>query len=237
MVIEVRAVSKRFGRQAALRSVDLDAEAGSVIALLGANGAGKTTLLRILATLTQPSRGSYRAFGVDAWERRREVRARLGFVGHRPFIYPELSCAENLAFFARMFGLDAPANLAHDALERVGLDDRADRPASSLSRGLLQRLDLARATLHEPALLVLDEPDTGLDASGRRLLGDTMRQHAERGGLIVFTSHALDFAISTADRIVTLRDGEIAQDSPAHRLTLADLEMTISRAAPLEVAT
>ena len=235
MVIELHGVSKRYGRQPALRSVDLDAQASSVVALLGANGAGKTTLLRILATLTQPTRGDYKAFGVDAWERRRDIRARLGFVGHRPFIYPELTCAENLVFYARMFELDDPNDRAASALTRVSLEDRADRPAASLSRGLLQRLDLARATLHNPALLVLDEPDTGLDASGRRLLTGLMQEHAGEGGLVIFTSHALDFAISSANRIVTLVGGEIAQDSPAQRVTPADLESVIGPSLPLEV--
>jgi ABC-type multidrug transport system ATPase subunit len=102
---------------------------------------------------------------------------------------------------------------------------------------LLQRLDLARATLHNPTLLVLDEPDTGLDASGRRLLNDLMREQAGRGGLVVFTSHALDFAIASADRIVTLAAGEVVEDIPANRAKLTDLELTISRAASLGVAT
>jgi heme ABC exporter ATP-binding subunit CcmA len=235
-IIELHGVSKHYGRQAALRSVDFTASEGTVIALLGANGAGKTTLLRILATLTQPSRGSYEAFGVHAWQRRREVRARLGFAGHRPFIYPELTCAENLAFFARMFGLDEPGRRATDALAKVGLSERSDRPASSLSRGLLQRLDLARATLHNPPLLVLDEPDTGLDLAGRRLLNDLMRERADSGGLVVFTSHAFDFAIASADRILTLTDGAVAGDQPVSQVQQGQLEMSVDSSTPVEAA-
>jgi len=236
MIVEMHGVSKRYGRQAALRSVDFQADGGSVVALLGANGAGKTTLLRILATLTQPNRGSYRAFGVNAWEHRQEVRARLGYVGHRPFVYPELTCLENLIFYGRMFGLERPEDAGAAALENVGLAERADRPAASLSRGLLQRLDLARATLHTPALLVLDEPDTGLDSPGRQLLRSIMRQHAANGGLAVFTSHALEFAIDTSDRIVTLAGGEIVDDRASAAATIATLETTISRASPVEAS-
>ncbi|MEZ4523098.1 MAG: heme ABC exporter ATP-binding protein CcmA [Thermomicrobiales bacterium] len=223
----MHAISKRYGRQAALRTVDFTGESGSVVALLGANGAGKTTLLRIIATLTQQDRGEYRAFGVDAWPRRREVRSRLGYVGHRPFIYPELTCAENIGFFARLFQLADNGELVRNALDHVGLLERADRPASSLSRGLLQRLDLARATLHDPSLLVLDEPDTGLDVAGRDLLLQLMRERAGKGCLVIFTSHALDFAIDASDRIVTLVNGEIVSDDPSASITIAGLEATI----------
>ncbi len=234
MIVDMRGVSKRYGRQAALRSVDFSSDGGAVVALLGANGAGKTTLLRILATLTQTNRGTYQAFGVDAWERRRDVRARLGYVGHRPFVYPELTCSENLVFFARMFGLPEPHAVSRSALERVSLDDRADRPAATLSRGLLQRLNLARATLHNPSLLVLDEPDTGLDSAGRALLSAMMRSHAAKGGLVTFTSHALEYAIETSDRLVTLLDGEVADDRPSRLASVAGLEVLINSASPLE---
>lgn len=223
----MNSISKRYGRHAALRSVQFQADAGSVVALLGANGAGKSTLLRIIATLTREDRGTYHAFGVEAWPRRREVRARLGYVGHRPFVYPELTCAENLRFFARLFEIDNRDTAVTDALKRVDLHDRADRPAASLSRGLLQRLDLARATLHDPALLVLDEPDTGLDTSGRDLLLHLMRERADRGCLVIFTSHALDFAVEASDRVVTLFDGEISADEQSDRVTLASLETHI----------
>ena len=227
MAVQLESISKRYGRQAALRSVDLAADAGSVVALLGANGAGKTTLLRIIATLTQPDRGTYRAFGVDAWERRQEIRARLGYVGHRPFVYPELTCAENLRFFARLFELEDADRLIAAALDHTGLADRADRPAASLSRGLLQRLDLTRATLHDPPLLVLDEPDTGLDVAGRHLLMRMMRDRSAQGCLVIFTSHALDFAIEASDRIVTLVRGAVAVDEPSSSSTLRGLEATI----------
>lgn len=227
MVVRLESISKRYGRQAALRTVDFSADDGTLVALLGANGAGKTTMLRIIATLTRQDRGVYRAFGVDAWPHRREIRARLGYAGHHPFIYPELTCAENLRFFARLFEIADPDPVVESALDRVGLDERHDHPASALSRGLLQRLDLARAMLHDPALLTLDEPDTGLDAGGRDLLRRLMQDRARNGCLVIFTSHALDFAIDASDRIVTLVDGEIATDQMSSNLTVNDLEAQI----------
>ena len=227
MIIQLNAISKRFGRRPALRSVNLESGGGTIVALLGANGAGKTTLLKIAATLTRPDRGTYRAFGANAFERRSEVRRELGYVAHRPFVYPELTCAENLRFFARLFDVDDPETTLSASLEYVGLADRADRPAYSLSRGLLQRLDLARALLHNPTLLIFDEPDTGLDVRGRDLLQQLMRDRAGSGCLVLFTSHALDFAVSTADRVVTLVDGAIAVDQPATTLGAKEVEQLI----------
>ncbi|MEX1158385.1 MAG: heme ABC exporter ATP-binding protein CcmA [Thermomicrobiales bacterium] len=207
-------VYKRFGTTIALRDVSFRLAAGEAVALLGANGAGKTTLLRTLATLSRPTRGSVRAFGVDAWSARAEVRARLGVVAHQPYIYPELSCAENLAFFATMFGLEDAGKRATRALERVGLAGRAGDRAATLSRGLLQRLNLARAILHDPSALVLDEPDTGLDAAGRDLLSEIVRSQVARGGSVVLTTHALDYALVLATRVVVLADGRVVLDEP-----------------------
>jgi heme ABC exporter ATP-binding subunit CcmA len=214
----VEHVYKRFGTKVALRDVSVSLDAGEAVALLGANGAGKTTLLRTLATLSRPTRGSVRAFGVDAWSARPDVRARLGVVAHQPYVYPELSCTENLVFFATMFGLvDAKAR-AVAALERVGLDRRAGDRASTLSRGLLQRLNLARAVLHEPAVLVLDEPDTGLDAAGREVLSEIVRSQIAGGGSVVLTTHALDYALDLATRVVVLADGRVVLDDARERL-------------------
>ena len=229
MIIQLNGISKRFGRRPALRSVNLESDGGAIIALLGANGAGKTTLLRIAATLTRPDRGAYRAFGADAYENRTVVRSQMGYVAHRPFVYPELTCAENLRFFAKLFDLDDPERALEQSLDYVGLTDRANRPAYSLSRGLLQRLDLARALLHNPTLLILDEPDTGLDVRGRELLQQLMRERASSGCLILFTSHALEFAVATADRVVTLVDGEVAADQPASVIGVSDVERLIHR--------
>lgn len=228
----VERVYKRFGRQVVLRDVTLDIPAGQSIALFGANGAGKSTLLRILATLSRPTRGTVQAFGEDAWEIRDTVRERIGVVAHQPFVYPELTCYENLRFFATMFGCE-PERVIPDALETVGLAHRRDLLASTLSRGLLQRLNLARAILHAPEVLILDEPDTGLDREGRAVLSSLVRGHVERGGTVVFTTHSYDYGLDLASRIVALREGSISVDRPAGDVPAADLDRYI--VAPVEV--
>ncbi|MFW6074226.1 MAG: heme ABC exporter ATP-binding protein CcmA [Chloroflexota bacterium] len=226
-LLEIEQVSKRFGRLLALRSVDFHLQAGECVALLGANGAGKTTLLRIIATLSQPTRGGYRAFGVDAAVRRREVRARIGVVSHQPFVYPELTCRENLRFSARMYEIEDEAARIDEILAYVGLSDRVDRAASTLSRGLLQRLDLARALLHRPVVLILDEPDTGLDASGRHLLQRIITSQVEAGGAVVVTTHAIERALSIADRVVTLRDGVVSLEGAVSTVSVDVVEAAI----------
>lgn len=226
--LETRNVYKRFGRNVVLRAVTFQVHPGEAVALFGANGAGKSTLLRLLATLSRPSRGDVLAFGNDAWESRDVVRARIGVVGHQPYVYPELTCAENLRFFATMFGLN-PEGVVSTALDAVGLGARAESPASTLSRGLLQRLNLARATLHLPDVLILDEPDTGLDRAGRDVLVAVVGNQVDRGGAVVFTTHALDFGLELATRATALRDGAISLDQPANLLTTADLDRDLSQ--------
>lgn len=209
---QIQHVYKRFGTKVVLRDINVELASGEAVALLGANGAGKTTLLRTMATLSRPTRGTVKAFGVDAWNVRSEVRARIGVVAHQPYVYPELSCAENLIFFATMFRLsDAPMRAA-SALERVGLARRAGDRAATLSRGLLQRLNLARAILHDPAVLVLDEPDTGLDTAGREMLSEIVRSQVVRGGTVVMTTHALEYAMELATRVIVLADGRVVLD-------------------------
>lgn len=235
-LFEVSQVSKRFGRHVVLRTVDFDLRAGESIALLGANGAGKTTLLRILATLSRPTRGEYRAFGVSGWDARQQVRSRIGVVGHQPFVYPELTCRENLRFYATMYKVGNPDEAIATALERVGLTDRAGSRAGTLSRGLLQRLDLARAVLHRPSALVLDEPDTGLDAAGRGVLRRITTEQAERGGGVVFTTHGVEYALRLASRVVVLQGGDIVLDAASGNLTLSEVEGAIAAPSPALVS-
>jgi heme exporter protein A len=213
-LVELRHVSKRFGREAALRDVSVELAAGEAVAILGGNGAGKTTMLRTMATLARPTRGMVVAFGVDPWAERSAVRARIGVVAHQPYVYPELTCRENLRFFATMYGVDDAAVRVDVTLARVGLLDRADDRAGTLSRGLLQRLSLARAVLHDPAVLILDEPDTGLDAPGRAVLTEMIAAQIDRGGAAAFSTHALELALQSATRVVVVGSGRILLDVP-----------------------
>jgi heme exporter protein A len=225
---EIEHVYKRFGNKVALRDVNVTLTAGESVALLGANGAGKTTLLRTMATLSRPTRGRVAAFGVDAWSARSEVRARLGVVAHQPYVYPELTCTENLTFFATMFGLADTAERAAAALERVGLARRAGDRAATLSRGLLQRLNLARAILHEPLVLVLDEPDTGLDLAGREVLSELVRSQVARGGSVVLTTHALEYGLDLATRVIVLAEGRVVLDRPRALVSDDEVSMAIA---------
>jgi heme exporter protein A len=193
-------LSQRFGSELALDSIDLVVDSGEHLAVLGENGAGKTTLLRILATAARPTAGTLELFGVDAWKERRRVRARVGFVSHAIGLYPALSAAENLEFFRTLHG--APSARVREILELVGLSDVARRPAGQLSRGMQQRLAIGRAVLHDPRLLILDEPDASLDADGGDLLKRVMR-----GRTAVLATHDQPLANRLCHRTMVLRRG------------------------------
>ena len=208
--LEIRGVKKSFGLKPILRGIDLSLHAGERMALLGANGAGKTTLLRILAGLTRPTDGHISIDGLDLAQQTREIRRKVGFVAHQPYLYDELSALENLIFFARMYALEQPQARATALLQRVGLSKKARDRASALSRGQLQRLALARALLHMPQLLLLDEPDTGLDQDGLALLTELFAEHHAQGGTILFTTHDLEAALGRSDQIVMLNNGRVA---------------------------
>jgi heme exporter protein A len=193
-------VSQRFGSELALDSVDLVLDPGEHLAVLGENGAGKTTLLRILATASRPTSGQLEIFGLDASRERRRLRSRIGFVSHAPGLYPALSPTENLEFFCTLQGVDR--GRVAETLGLVGLGDVAHRPAGLLSRGMQQRLAIARAVLHDPKLLILDEPDASLGSDGVELLANVMR-----GRTAVLATHDHALANRLCQRTMVLRNG------------------------------
>jgi heme exporter protein A len=195
-------LTQRFGTEVALDAVDLAVETGEHLAVLGENGAGKTTLLRILATAARPTSGSLEIFGLDARVERRLLRARIGFVAHASGLYPALSAAENLEFYCTLQGVDR--GRAAEVLDLVGLAELARRPAGKLSRGAQQRLAIGRAVLHDPALLVLDEPDSSLDSGGSDMLGRVMQ---DRTAILATHDHAL--ANRLCQRMLELRRGRV----------------------------
>ena len=207
--LNIRALKKSFGMKPVLRGIDLTLYAGERMALLGANGAGKTTLLRILAGLTRVEGGSITIDGLDLASQTREVRCKVGFVAHQPYLYDDLTAQENLLFFARMYAVKQPQERATFLLRYVGLSKKGRERASSLSRGQLQRLAIARALLHRPQLLLLDEPETGLDQEGLELLNALLKEHQEQGGTLLFTTHDLPDAAERSDQIVMLRNGRV----------------------------
>jgi heme exporter protein A len=208
--LKIRGLKKSFGMKPVLRGIDLTLHAGERMALLGANGAGKTTLLRILAGLTRVENGTITIDGLDLASQTREVRCKVGFVAHQPYLYDDLTAQENLLFFARMYAVKQPQQRAAFLLHYVGLSKKGRELVRSLSRGQLQRLAIARALLHTPQLLLLDEPDTGLDQEGLELLHTLLKEHQEKGGTLLFTTHDLTDAVERSDQIVMLRNGRVA---------------------------
>jgi heme ABC exporter ATP-binding subunit CcmA len=198
--IVAQRLTQRFGTDLALDAVDLVLDKGEHLAVLGENGAGKTTLLRVLATAARPTSGSLEIFGLDALRERKRLRGRIGFVGHAPGLYPALSAAENLEFFCALQGVSR--SRIDETLELVGLADAGARPAGKLSRGEQQRLAIGRAVLHDPRLLVLDEPDASLDSGGADLLAKVME-----GRTAVLATHDHALANRLCQRTLVLRNG------------------------------
>jgi heme ABC exporter ATP-binding subunit CcmA len=204
-VVAASGLVQVFGHHRVLGPIDLRLGAGERVAVLGDNGAGKTTLLRILATVARPAAGRLELFGLDASTRRDRVRARLGYLGHRTGLYAALTARENLEFFATLHDLER--RRVGEALAETDLVAVGDRRVEELSRGQQQRLALARTTLHRPDLLVVDEPDTGLDAAGRELLGRLME-----GRTVVLATHDRRLARELCGRGLLLRGGRDAGD-------------------------
>jgi heme exporter protein A len=210
--LRVTDVARYFGRRKALSKVSFTCDAGEIVGLLGPNGAGKSTLLNILATLLSPSKGTVTYGDGAATEGGAAVRRSIGLLGHDLFLYPELTARENLTFFGELYGLaDVSGAVAH-ALEQSGLAARADDFVSGFSRGMRQRVALERALLHDPKLLLLDEPFTGLDQASAAALVARLRDRQRAGCLIVLATHDLDIADALLTRAVFLIGGTPVAD-------------------------
>ncbi len=226
--IRCRALTKAYGSRLALRGLSLDVEAGERVAVLGPNGAGKSTLLRLLALLTRPTSGSLEIGGFTPSGGGNEVRRRLGVVMHESLLYSDLTVAENLDFFARLYGVSRFSERRAELLARLDLDRLADLRVRQLSRGQRQRASLARALVNEPSILLLDEPDTGQDPTSlarieRVLTSDTRRT-------IIFTTHHAQHAIAVATRVILLSNGDGYDLGPAWALCPADIQQALLEA-------
>lgn len=209
-MISVRKLIKRFGTKTVLRGVDFDVRASEFVALLGPNGAGKTTFLRVLSSLSRPTFGEVTVAGHKLPAQAAEVRARLGVVSHLPLLYGDLSAEENLQFFARLYGITNYQLRITEVLELVGLDTRRKDLVRTFSRGMTQRLSIGRAILHDPQVILFDEPYSGLDQDASEMLDDVLRTVAKQGRTVVMTSHDLARAENLATRFDVLSRGVIA---------------------------
>ncbi len=214
--VAVRDVSRHYGRRRALARVSLTCRSGEVLGLLGPNGAGKSTLLSILATLLAPSTGQVCYGSHTAGQAGPALRARLGFLSHDLHLYPELTARENLEFFARLYGVEAVSERVTTALGRAGLTARGGDVVSGFSRGMRQRLALERALLHEPRLLLLDEPFTGLDDASVAALVARLHELRATDRIIVVVTHDLDVAERLLDKVAVLKDGRLVAFDDAH---------------------
>jgi heme exporter protein A len=227
IAIRVRGLSKAMGGRAVLRAIDLDVSAGQSVALTGANGAGKTTLLRCLAGVLRPTSGDVYWLGQPAWGHP-AARHLVGMVAHQSLLYPQLTLRENLVFAARMHGLPQPLVRADELLEAIGMQRHADRTPATISQGMRQRLAIARALVHDPPILLCDEPFSGLDAAGVAWLSRVLVDLRDRGRTLVCALHDEEAIRRLADRVLEIRAGQLAE-RPAPGRGLA--ETTVSRAA------
>ncbi len=230
LAIEASGLGKAYRRTWALRGVSLAVGPGEKVVLLGPNGAGKTTLMRLLATLAVPTRGSLRIVGLDPRGDARRVRSRIGVVAHGPYLYDDLTARENLEFYSRLYALRDPVSRYMPLMQAAGLSTVMDRPVRAYSRGMQQRLALVRSLLHDPELLLLDEPDTGLDQEAVRFLEGIVRSPG-RDRTVVFSTHNLDLGVRLADRVVMLASGGVTHDAPAVSVDVEQLREAYSSLA------
>lgn len=207
--LQIDRLRKSYGSREALRGINLELMRGEFLCLFGPNGAGKSTLLKCIATLLRPSSGTVRVQGFDLKEQPEEYRARLGMVSHQSFVYQDLTVLENLEFYAALYGVANPRERALELLDQVNLADRFDMPAANLSRGMQQRLSIARALVNDPELLLLDEPYTGLDEHAATVLRDQLRILHNRQRTIIMVTHNLRRGMESATRLGILARGEL----------------------------
>ena len=222
--VRVQGLSRTFGARSAVDGVDLELARGEFLTVFGPNGAGKTTLIKMLAHLARPTRGEVEIFGrALKGETGEEARGLMGLVGHATFVYAGLTARENLEFYARMYGVADPRGRATELLEQMGLLDREDDTVGTFSRGMQQRLSIARALVHDPDLLLLDEPYTGLDPHAAELLSERLRGIHQRGKTVVMTSHDLALGRSLSTRFLVLVRGKVVLDGRPDEIAADEL--------------
>jgi len=231
-IVTIEGLTKAYGYLPVLRSLDLEVQRGECVALLGANGSGKSTLLRLISGLIKPSGGRILVGGWEMPHQAAAVRGHIGMVSHKALLYSNLTARENLAFFARLYNVPASERDAHieALLARVGLSKRADSLVRTFSRGMQQRLSIARALLPKPDVLLFDEPYTGLDQDASLVLDEILRQTHAEGHTMLMATHLLERAARIASRVIILNRGQIALDVPTSQLGEEDIALRYAAA-------
>jgi heme exporter protein A len=228
LAIDIARISKFYGATPALRDVDLQLPWGNALVLFGHNGAGKSTLLRALSTLVRPDRGTMRIAGFDRDRQASRIRAAIGYVGHDSLLYDDLTPVENLHFYARLYGLPNPTERIAEVLRDVGAVEWSGRRVRTLSNGMRKRIAIARALLHRPRVLLLDEPETGLDESGLELLDAVVRGVADGGASVVMTTHGTERGLAVADRVAVLSGGRMIVSCERSAISAAEVQDAIT---------
>jgi heme exporter protein A len=227
--LEAEDIRKTFGHFTALAGITLAVERGEFLALFGRNGAGKTTFLKVAATLVRHTHGKLRVEGVDIGEQPEQARRHIGFLSHNTYLYRDLNPVENLRFFARLYGLENPDPRIDMLLDRVGLSRRRSDAVRSFSRGLHQRLGIARVMLHDPSLILLDEPYTGLDANAVGTLNNMLDEASAAGKTIVLTTHDLEQGLRSATRAAIIDRGKVVFTGAARDQAIREAYATYIR--------
>jgi len=212
--IQADGLRKSFGNFEVLRGVDLHVKKGEFFTLFGPNGAGKTTLIKLLATLTDPTSGNLSVGGFDVKKEVNNIRSTIGVISHDAYLYDNLSALENITFFGTLYGLDDIDNRARYVIKHLGLERRMNDIVRTFSRGMKQRLSVARAIVHDPKILLLDEPYTGLDQNGSQIFGEILSDLKSNKRTILMTTHNIDEGLDLSDRIGILSKGKIVLDCP-----------------------
>jgi len=222
--IQVQGLTKSLGSHLALRGIDLEVRQGEFVVIFGPNGAGKTTLIKVLATIMNPSSGRVLVDGLNLKNDAEEIRRRIGVVTHQTFLYSNLTAYENLEFYCRMYDVPRGKERIDEVVAIVGMTSRLYDRVGTLSRGMQQRLSIARSLLHKPAIMLLDEPETGLDQQAISMLREALQTEREGKRTIILTTHSLERGLELGDRLLILDKGKIVYEGSRQALDLAGLK-------------
>ena len=237
-LLEIRGLSKNFDHFAALSGIDLDCQAKDQIILLGPNGAGKTTLLKTIAMLLRPTSGTLHFYGEDFSENEISIRKKIGFIGHALFLYQDLTVYENIHFFAQLGLLENAKQKADETLEEFQLSDIRNKTVRSLSKGTQQRIHIARACMHSPELLLLDEPHSHLDLKAAHILNEKLAEHVKKGGAFILATHQTDLMQSLGNRWIILKDGRKVFDQNREEIkgNILDVYQKLQEESPVKIS-